>query len=166
MAQQSKAVKPQAVRPPAEGGSKVAVDHIPAAFVLGAPGPNPKLSSSSRLVEASVASRENFIQVHASVEMMNSHRELFHLWRLKVTDLSTRTVVSDVPYLNQKFRMNPNGTKNPTFDESLQFPSGKYEVALSLYRIPVDVDVRQMLDDEGISATSTIIRVLRTVDIP
>lgn len=161
-AQQTKAV---AVAPARVVSGKFDAGATPAAAPA-APGRPGKLVASILLDQGSITVQGDFIQVHASVLMKFSYQGTRFLWRLAVTDPATDAVLSDVPYLNQQFRMGPSGTMNPTFDEALQLPRGKYRVSLSLYKIPEDLTVEQMLDAPDVAALCTAVRITETVALP
>ncbi len=133
---------------------------------LGPPGFHPKLATLNLLKESSVNVQGDVVVVHAAVSMMSRSPGPFHFWRLKVTDQATHAVVSDVPYVEQRFQIAASGIMSPTFDEQMQLPPGKYQILLSLYRIPDGVEVRELVNDADKEMAATLIGVSKTIEIP
>lgn len=162
MAQQPK----KSVRSTAPVSGKAITVDIPAAIAAGPRGLHSNIVSLNHLEETSMEVDGNFLKVHASVSMMSRIQGPHHLWRLQVTDLKTKELVTDVPYLDQLFQMDPSGVMKPTFDELLELPSGRYQVLLSLSRVPYGVDALDFLRVNNEASAPSLISIPGTIEIP
>ncbi len=108
---------------------------------------DPHFVCSETLVGSDFTVEGNVIHVNAAAKISSRVLTLVYMWRLKFIDPVTDTPIIDLPYLDQKFSVSTSGVMSVTFSDSVQLPAGNYRCRLSLYHLPDDDLVENVLHD-------------------
>ena len=91
-----------------------------------------------------LAGQEALISATASLTSNNPSTR--YVWRLRSYS-NDNSVFSNKVYVEQNFFVNESGKMNPTFSDSITVPLGFGHVVLSLFALPIDLDIGIVDDD-------------------
>jgi hypothetical protein len=130
---------------PARGGDPAAHRPDPRAQ-LDAELRNPRspIQASTQFLRYDVTGGPAGARVAARVGLMERNPAARYVWALKVVDEADHSRVRlDHPYLDQVFTV-AAGRLDPTFDEAIPLPPGRYRVILTLYQFHPSVRLDRM----------------------
>ena len=115
----------------------------------------PKATISIRKDDFHITSQGADVEAQVTASIEDSRSNICYVWKLRVMDQTTKSVVVDDLYRDKLVRRKEGETKfRPKFDEKFQLPPGRYSVQVILYDVPPNFPLDLLNDPSSIESES------------